>query len=312
MDFTVIIPHRGNGLGLWATIHSVEEEMRNTPNLSHNFVIVTNGEPVSPEVEQTLAMFEKSGRLLKHIHSDAPLTPPAARAWGAEVADGKHLAFFDNHCLVARNYFARADAALTQFSCDMLHSSAQFFSGHPLTYEYQLRLAYNFWGTNSTIPQSTYKPYRVAAGGHGGIFVRKDVWDAVGGYGPSDLFVGYGGEELIFDLKLWRYGYQVWLDPKLIHYHYAGNRGYPRHHTDDYYVNMMVSAFVIGGEPWLFRVYESFASGSHARKAPYTEMFELMERAHQRGAQYAREVDSRSKYTLDELLTKFRLEQVAM
>jgi hypothetical protein len=312
-NLSIIIPHRGNALGLWATIHSCDIDLAKS-KLSYNYVIVTNGEKLSADSKGTLRQLEKSGLLLKHIHHEQPLTPPAARQVGSEVADGELLFFFDNHCLVAPGYFDRAKAVFERMpAVDMLHSTTCFYSNDGLHYHYKLKLDYNFWAESSKIAQDEVRPYRIAAGGHGGFAIRKSVWDEVGGYGPDNLFDGYGGEELAFDLKLWLLGKEVYLDPKMIHYHYTGFRGYSRHYTDDYYRNLLASAHVVGGEKWLYRVFESFIKpGQHLRIGPKKNMYDLLIEAYERSAEYAHELRSKSVRSLDELLLKFRLESVAM
>jgi hypothetical protein len=308
-DLTIVIPHRGDTIGLWATLHSCEEELRHSKLLA-NYVVVTNGGPI--EAADKECLHHLGSKLKAHIHFDEPVTPPTARQRGSEAADGRILAFFDNHCLAGRQYFDRAVLDFDKHGVDCLHSTTVFYVGSGHQYHYKLKLAYNFWGENATFPESEYKPYSVAAAGHGGFLVRKDVWDAVGGYGPENILVGYGGEEMIFDLKLWRYGYNVSLDPKLVHYHYPGRRPYSRHYTDEYYTNLMASANVIGGQKWLDTVFHSFSTKPHIRLNAQKEMFDLMLLAHERSAQYAVEVELRSKYSLDELLQRFAAEQVAM
>lgn len=307
-DLTIVIPHRGNPLGLWSTIHSCFQDLE-ASKIDADFVIVTNGEKLSPEEGKGLGALIEKKVVKTHLHFDEPLTPPVARQRGAAVADSKYLAFFDNHCIVARQYFERALLDLETYGMDMLHSTTLFYANNTPNYEYRLRLDYNFWGEAACQPFS-YKPYKIAVGGHGGFLVKKSVWDEVGGYGPDELFNGYGGEELLFDLKMWRYGKTNFIDPKLIHYHYTGERGYPRHYTDDYYTNMLVSAHVIGGEKWLYRVADSFINKPHIRIRPKMEMFDIIQAAYNRSKQYAAEVAAKSKYTLDELLVWFRENQV--
>lgn len=304
-DLTIVIPSRGNPLGLWATLHSCFQDLE-ASQISADFVVVTNGDYVIPEEDQCLQALQSKGVLRKHLHFSEPLTPPVARQRGAAETDSKYIAFFDNHCIVARQYFERALLDMEQIGMDMLHSTTVFYAGGIANYEYRLKLAHNFWGEAHSVPLVTYKPYKIAVGGHGGFLVRKSVWDEVGGYGPENLFVGYGGEEMLFDLKMWRYGKNNFIDPKVIHYHYTGSRGYDRHHTDDYYTNMLVTAHVIGGEKWLYKVAESFITKPHIRFKPKKSMFDLVEDAYHRSKAYAAEVDAKSKFTLDELLVWFR------
>lgn len=311
LDLSIVIPHRGNPLGIWSTVHSCYQDLITTP-LTFEFVIVTNGEEVPVETEKFLKTLDQTKGLVKHIHSKEPLAPPVARQRGAAQADGRLLCFVDNHVILDRHFFDRAVLDIEHFGCDMLHSTTCFYAGNIRNYEYKLKLDYNFWGESATVPYSDYKPYQIAAGGHGGFFVRKSVWDEVGGYGPESLFDGYGGEELLFDLKMWRYGKNNFIDPKVLHYHYTGDRGYTRHFSDRYYINLLVSAHVIGGEKWLYKLFDSFINKSHLRISPRKHMYDILEAAYNRSAEYAREVDSKSKYTLDELLIKFRAEQVRM
>lgn len=310
-DFSIVVPHRGSAMGLWLTVHSCEEELKRSP-FDYNYVIVSNGEKLPLETLAVLDQLSKGGRLLKHLHTDEPLTPPAARQRGAEVADGKYLFFFDNHCLVGKQYFERSVADFEKLGVDYLHSTTCYHASDGYHYSYQLALEYNFWAQAShMVPYCEYKPYECAAGGHGGIAIRSDLWKEVGGYGPEHLLVGYGGEELVFDLKLWRYGHKVHIDPQVMHYHYPGSRAYSRHFTDEYYTNLLVSANVVGGEKWLYKVFDSFTTpGKHLRLRPQKDWYDILIEAHDRSAQYAHEVNVRSERTLDELLIYFRLNQV--
>ena len=310
-DFSIIIPHRGNALGLWATIHSCEEDLLGL-DFDYNYVIVTNGEKLDADALNTIHYLESSKRLLAHVHSDVALSPPAARQRGASVADGNLLCFFDNHCLVGKRYFERVVADFEGRPLDMLHSTTKFYSSQGAHYHYTLKLDYNFWAESSQFPQKEFTMYPLAAGGHGGFVVRKTAWDEVGGYGPEELLQGYGGEELLFDLKMWRLGKTNHIDPRLIHYHYAGNRGYSRHYTDEYYLNLLTSANVIGGEQWLYRLFDSFLNGKHLRLNPGASMYELMETAYNRSATYAKRLDAKSVRTLDESLVYFKEQRIAM
>jgi hypothetical protein len=138
--------------------------------------------------------------------------------------------------------------------------------------------------------------------------VRKDVWDAVGGY--WDGFVGYGGEEPYFDLKCWELGYEVWVDPKIIHYHYAGDRGYRRHYTDEYFINMMAVANIIGGHHWLEKVGYNFLK-NYPKSNTGKDMFDLQVEAQQRSQAHADYLASVRKMNLDELLQYFKQNLIA-
>lgn len=308
---SVIIPHRGNTLGLWATAHSIFGELSNSRHVkSYELVIVSNGGKLSGEDRISIGELKRLGNV-KHVHRGEALTPPVARSLGVAESEGEHLFFFDNHCVVHPTYFDRSVLNFEQRDIDMLHSTTVFHEGDGKHYHYNTRLDYNFWGESRKHPQDELRPYMIGLGGHGGFAVKRSVWDAVGGYGPDNLLVGYGGEEPIFDLKLWRMGYKVWIDARVIHYHYPGHRGYPRHYTDEYYANCLVAAHVIGGEKWLYKVFDSFTTKQHVRLRPKMEWYDILKTAYHRSAEYAHEVDAMSVKTLDEVLEWFRLNGVA-
>lgn len=308
---SIIIPHRGLSIGLWATIHSCYEALSDA-DLTYEFIVMSNGdEKPAVDVVNTAGYLEQH-KLGKFIHTPEVLAPHTARQRGAAESTGDILVFFDNHCLVDDTYFKRIALEFESPEVSILHSGHRFYLGEPICYHYQLKLAYNFWGTSSGIPQHPYKRYPIACGGHGGFCVRRTVWDDIGGYGPENLLEGYGGEELLLNLKAWRYGYKTFLHPRLVHYHFAGVRGYTRHYSDDYYRNMMVTAFVTGGEKWLYKLFHSFNEGNHVRINPEVDMYDLLQAAYERGRDYAAEVEKRSEKSLDELLHWFRLNQVAM
>lgn len=296
-------------MGLWATISSCEAAL-STTDLTANYSVVTNGEPkAKSQGAHLLDFLSRSGKLASHKHFDDPLTPPDARQSASEDADGKYLAFFDNHCVANADYFARAHANMEHYGMAMLHSTTVFHPGEDPHYHYRLKLASNFWAESELMIPNKYKAYRIAAGGHGGFIVRSDVWKRLGGYGPKGLFSGYAGEEITTDLRFWMFGEEVWLDPKLIHYHFVGDRGYPRHYTDDYYRNLMISANVIGGEHWMYKVYDNFVKSPRMKSD--LSMYELMMQASDRSAEYAHYVRTNAKQTLEEQLDYFRENLIA-
>jgi hypothetical protein len=307
LDFSIIIAHRGNTLGLWATIHSVDAELEHSP-WSYEYVICTNGEEkLHADTITLLHYLTKSGKLASVEHSVEPLSPPSARERAVKASRGKYLFFFDNHVLVAPKYFERAMAWMGKGHA-MLHSSTRFYAGEKTVYHYQLKLERNFWADGASEPTDPENPYRILAGGHGGFVVRRDVWDKVGGY--WDGFVGYGGEEMYFDLKMALLGYNNWLDPKMIHYHFAGNRGYSRHYTDDYYVNMLACANIIGGNDWLMKVYQNF-SKNYPKMQSRKSMFDLLMIADERSKEHAEWLAGARLLTLDELLDRARQAKIS-
>jgi len=304
LDFSIIIAHRGSALGLWATVHSCEIDLSDPRcKYSYNYRIVTNGEKkLDPDSQNIINQLQKANKLGYVHHSEEPLAPPTARQMATEGADGKFLFFFDNHCMVTRDYFRRAIFDFEKYGMDMLHSTTRYFTGEPENFHYTLTLDKNFWtGQCATFPDHPYKPYPVAMGGHGGFAVKRDAWEEVGGYWTG--FEGYGGEESYFDLKMAMLDKTNYLDPYLSHWHYAGTRPYRRHFTDDYYCNMMMCANIIGGQQWMYRVYENFAKST---KFPGKSIFALLEDAQLKSAEHAAWFAAKRKRTLEEQLVWFR------
>jgi glycosyltransferase involved in cell wall biosynthesis len=307
VDFTIVIAHRGHALGLWATIHSCEIELADS-GYKYNYILVPNGEEKWHIDEIRVWHFlEKSGKLRDLIKSHAPLAPPSARNIGAAMANGKYIFFLDNHCLVAKNYFKRAIESMEKYNIDLLHSMTRFYTGEMDHWHYELSLESNFWGNCiNTKPMNGDEPYRCAVAGHGGYAVTRKAWKEVGGY--WDGFAGYGGEECYLDLKMWQMGKSVWLDPKMIHYHFAGERSYNRHYSDDYYMNMMMCANLIGGQKWL----DTVTKGLH--KYPRTRsdktLFDLADESCQRSIRHAVQLQQVRHKELDELLVWFKTENI--
>lgn len=301
-------------MGLWATIHSCEIELQGS-GYDYEYCIVVNGESSSKkpkgsvvgiDLERILHFLRTSNRLGHLTVRQGPLSPPSARQLGTEKAQGKILFFFDNHCLVGKDYFRRALHDFEIYKMDMLHSSTKFYEADITCYEYILKLKKNFWAESAVSPQDDVRPYQIAAGGHGGFAVKADVWREVGGYWNG--FEGYGGEEMYFDLKMALLGKTNWVDPLVVHYHYAGVRPYARHYTADFYRNMMMCANIIGGEDWMFKVYDSFSKNFPRTK---TSHYDLMVEASDRSHEHASWLSGKRLRTLDEQLNLFAAKNVA-
>jgi hypothetical protein len=305
LDFSIIIAARGDAIGLWLTIHSIEAELEGS-GYSYEYCLTINGEGDKKKGKSTHRL-EKAGKLGHLTVYQKSVSPPTARQIATEHAKGKYLFVFDNHCIPARGYFKRALHDMQHHSMDMLHSTTKWFEGDNTTvYHYELTLARNFWARGSLIPEyNGVKPYRIAAGGHGGFVVRTDVWREVGGY--WDGFVGYGGEEIYFDFKMAMLGKTNWIDPKLVHWHYAGTRPYSRHYTDDYYKNMLMCANIIGGENWMVKVADSFRSHPRSKQDPY----ELLMESYYKSQSHAEHLASIRHRNLDQQLDQFRADGVA-
>lgn len=315
-DFDIVIAHRGDAMGLWLTIHSCEIDLARS-GFDYRYLICVNGEENSKnsfttdlgkmniDTSRVIEFCSGSGKLGHLTVLQESIAPPTARQICTEHSDAKYMFFLDNHCLVSRDYFKRAVMDFEKYDMDMLHSTTKFYEGpieSNLCYEYKLKLDYNFWAEAQPLPQFGYKPYRIAAGGHGGFAVKSDVWREVGGYWKG--FNGYAGEEMQVDLSYAMLNKTNYIDPLMIHYHYAGSRGYSRHYTPEYYRNMLMCANIIGGDKWMYKVYESFST--KFIQPLKISMYDILLQAETRSRDYAAEFATRRVRTLDEQLRYFR------
>jgi hypothetical protein len=307
VDVSVIIAHRGPEMGLWFTIESCIMDLERS-GLTYEFRICANGiEKVTEDLTRIKHYTEKTGHVGEFLHVEQPMSPPTARQMITENANGKYLFFFDNHCLPTPGYFTRGVNSMDIHDIDFLHSTTRFFQGEGTNYEYKLSLKRDFWTLEPyREPAHNLLPYRIGVAGHGGFAVRNSAWKECGGYWQG--FEGYGGEETYTDLKFWLLGKQVWIDPQFIHLHWAGERAYTRHFTDDYYKNMFMAAKLIGGDEWLARVFGSATKCTRFIKKGQivTPMYDLMIAAETKTQEHAKWIAARRTRTLDELLVWFK------
>jgi hypothetical protein len=278
-------------------------------DITREYIVIGNGEKECGDTKYHMLSLEKAGLLAHYSNRVEPMSPPSARQLATTYAQGKYFAFFDNHCLLMPDYFARAKANFAHYAdMDMLHSCYSYDLYGDTSYHYKLNLKADFWGRESQFANDEARPYRIAVAGHGGFLVRSEVFAEVGGYWGG--FTGYGGEEPYFDLKMALLDKKNYIDPRLKHIHYVGTRGYTRHGSDDFTRNILMSANIIGGQSWMETVFEGLMKSTrpHISKVPlYDIMIEAYDRSRERAAWLA----TKRKRTLDEQLKKFVVDQVA-
>lgn len=311
VDISIIIAHRGPEMGLWMTIESCIMDLEGT-GLSYEFRICANGiDKISDDLKRIKHFTEKTGHMGEFLHVVQPTAPPSARQMVTENANGRYLFFFDNHCLPQAGYFRRGVDVMDAHHIDFLHSTTRFFAGEGTNYSYKLSLKRDFWTLEPyREPKDQNEPYRIACAGHGGFAVSNSFWKKIGGY--FEGFAGYGGEETYTDLKAWRMGGEVWIDPKFIHYHWAGERIYKRHFTDDFFKNMYMSANCIGGDEWLARVFASTTRCSRfiPTGVKPTPIYDLMLEAQKKSRNHAKWINDNSTRSLNDVLEYFNQEGI--
>lgn len=321
-DVSVIIAHRGEPMGLWSTIISCTSDL-DKANLDYEFVIFVNGEkdtpsklkqvnlPIHIDLHSTLEHLSNSKRLGHATILQRNVAAPTARQLASEHASGKYLFFLDNHCIVEPNYFSEALHTLRN-EADMVHSVTKFYHGEKLHFHYKIKPYTNFWGESALLPHSIFHEYQMAAGGHGGFAVSASSWSDIGGYWKG--FSGYAGEELTTDLQYWMCGRKICMNTKMMHNHWSGKRPYPRHFTDDYYRNLMMSAHIIGGEKYLWKVFAHFHKGNTKATIsgePVKTMYGLLEEAYYQSKEEADRLAKRRLIDLDGLLHFFQESNIA-
>jgi hypothetical protein len=123
---------------------------------------------------------------------------------------------------------------------------------------YRLTLESNFWGTwHYLLRPDAQIPYPIAATGNWFFITRLMDWQHCGGF--NEAFRGYGGDEIYLQLKYWRAGGQVLLDPLLRGYHWSGPRSYSIASTE-LIINTAIAGRVVVGESFASRFHESMAA----------------------------------------------------
>lgn len=252
---SICIPSRGPVVGLWATIHACHAQLEGVAE--EEYIVVVNGKESG---EPYHLLTKNSGGRVTIIDSKEPMPPPLARNYAAEKASGEFLFFFDDHCIPARDYFPLMLLGLKQHG-GVFHSSYTTHIAGPRYYHFKLNRDCPAKGDYCREAPST-APYRCAAAPTGGFAVHRKLWEKTGG---MDYFwKGFGGEEPYFDLKAWMLGYEVWMEPRALYYHFscrAETRGYDKTFNEDNFKE----AYRRLGPPELATLMEFFA----AKDIPY-------------------------------------------
>lgn len=240
MKFSICIPSRGNPLGVWATIAACETQLA---GYEHEYQIVFNG--VQEDEPRTLLVDNSDGKVHAQFIRD-PVPPPRARDIAASSAKGDWLVFLDDHVIPGERFFERF-YTYDEIGMEIVHSSYMPHIGKYRYYHFLRRPDCLIMGDYSRTPLET-SYYPCLAAPHGGFAVKDRAWQDIGGYG--DHFVGFGGEEAFFDIKAQMMGYNVWMDPALLFYHFSCRsevRGYDLGLNAD---NFILGAYLLGGTSW--------------------------------------------------------------
>ncbi len=241
---SIIIATLDEPTHLWFTISGLKEELRFF-NDTAEIIIADN----SDNGHTTFSRYVDQG--IRVINVSAKSTA-GVRNIPAKQATGDILCFVDTHVVFGRNTFTRALKIFDAYpAVGMLHGHTLLWDHKECFYGYDLTLDTNFWGTNSNKDRSVDgQPYFIPASGHGLVFIRRSVFEEIGGY--LDEQTGWGGEEIPVDLLIWMYDYHVLLDPTIRHYHLPGDFRRPYHRNNKELIrNMLCASYILGGKEWM-------------------------------------------------------------
>lgn len=224
---SIIIPVRKEPPAhLWFTLQSLAFEFEDV-----EILVVDNCPEMDDEIFKVCGQF---GSPVRYLHAPATQSPYHPRNIGAAEAKGRWLLFLDAHVLLAPGSLARIREMANEddylekslpapLPPTMVHFPVGFRNQKTWYTHYRLTLEKNFWGEWGPTLKTTVRT-QIAASGIWAFLTRKKDWELIRGFNPK--FSGYGGGEVYLQLKYWRMGGSVSMDPRVRGVHYSALRGY--------------------------------------------------------------------------------------
>ncbi len=316
VELSIIIPCRAENFSvLMMTLQSIQEEcIAATQHLGDGtwecIVVFNSKEGESTEAEDCFKKcnLRKYGNF-RYIAINKQ-SSAIARSIGIFKAIGRYVYIGDSHIIVGRDcfkYLMETHAKLTacRVPVGILHSALGWMSGvhhKDLCDCYSPKITAKFWGDYSK--SGIKEPHPICMKGTAFLMLRDYTMD-IGLWNIN--FKSYGGSEAYINLKTWRFGYEVWVEPKSYIWHLACKRGYSWY-NDEFIFNNMLAAYTIGGDKWLAIVFNNYMydfekKHSNLVLAQYTEGLKIMyNTVKEVGKEDKDFINSRSKHTLDELM----------
>ena len=250
---SIVIPVRGRENELWFTLQGL---LHAGFHDRVEFIVVDN-EP-SKAVRDVCDYFARP--MLRYIEAGDVKGVNYPRSVGAGAAKGAWLMMLDSHVLMAPG---SCSTIMERINSDiyparsLVHCGVSF-GGPQVWGSYRLTLEKNFWGRwHYLVRSDTQLPYPIAATGNWCFITRLADWHSCGGL--NDAFRGYGGDEIYLQLKYWRAGGQVLLDPLLKGCHWSGPRAYGIASTE-LIVNTAIAGRVVVGEGFASQFLEALSA----------------------------------------------------
>jgi GT2 family glycosyltransferase len=282
-DVSVCIPYAEDWPMLYFTLNNIVATLV-ASKLTHEIIVVANN--------STLKFIEDANKLITAVDfqkfhnsqlivSPIPANGPAANEC-YKKAQGKYICFTDSHVIVWHNIFTECLKVMDRYEdAGLIHApivwtgfphNADFnFAPGKRCFQYLYRtykkddpewyLWQHFHGQYNH-QQCAQEAYPIAGCGHGFFMVRNEVWQKIGGYHGGQR--GYGGREPFVTFKAWLLGHRNFTVPTTCHCHYNGRRNY-FWSNDLWYRNVLQQAYCTGGEKWLDKIYQKFASKKGVR-----------------------------------------------
>ena len=250
---SIVIPVRGKANELWFTLQGLMHAGFN----EHVEILVVDNEP-SADVREVCEYFSRP--CLRYVEAGEIKGVNYPRSVGASQARGEWLLVLDSHVLMQPGSWAQIRDRIESGAYPpraLIHFGVSF--GAPLVWgAYRLTFDTNFWGTwHHLVPADAQQPYPIAATGNWAFLTRLSDWQLCGGF--NEEFRGYGGDEIYLQLKYWRAGGQVLLDPLVCGSHWSGPRAYTSTPLE-LIVNTAIAGRVVVGEGFMDRYGRSLSA----------------------------------------------------
>jgi len=225
------------------------------------------------------------------------------RMRGITEAKGKYIVFLDSHVLVNRGFFKTAITYMQKHpEVGLLHSGLSWngYNKRCRGTAYRFKLDTVFWGSWTMANRELTEPWLVGASGLAAFIVRRKEFFEIGGLNPHTR--KYGGGEVYLDLKYWMFGYKVVFHPDL-HIVHSGHRRDYEWNNDAFWLNKAIFAYVLGGEEYLQKKLKHSVEKHPKYEAGFRE---LCDKARELGEAEHQWVREHAKYSLSEVLTFFK------